>query len=119
MVYITGDMHGDPRNLVRFSEAHSLTSEDTIIILGDAGFNCYLHGCYRKAKILAEEGTVAYLNVALEDGDISVITVVLGDVARAERMTQLSRATYATRKGRYKALSSTGNPSFETMQKAV
>lgn len=50
MVYITGDMHGDPRNLIRFSKAHSLTSEDTIIILGDAGFNFYLHGRDRKAK---------------------------------------------------------------------
>lgn len=53
MVYITGDIHGDPRNLIRFSEAHSLTSEDTIIILGDAGFNFYLHGRDRKAKKLA------------------------------------------------------------------
>lgn len=53
MVYITGDIHGDPRDLIRFSEAHSLTSEDTIIILGDAGFNFYLHGRDRKAKKLA------------------------------------------------------------------
>ena len=53
MVYITGDIHGDPRNLIRFSEAHSLTPEDTIITLGDAGFNFYLYGLDRKAKKLA------------------------------------------------------------------
>lgn len=53
MVYITGDMHGDPRNLICFSEAHFLTPEDTIIILGDAGFNFYLHGRDHKAKKLA------------------------------------------------------------------
>lgn len=53
MAYITGDIHGDPRDLIRFSEVHSLTSEDTIIILGDAGFNFYLHGRDYKAKKLA------------------------------------------------------------------
>ena len=53
MVYITGDIHGDPRDLLRFSEAHSLTADDTIIILGDTGFNFYLHGRDRKAKKLA------------------------------------------------------------------
>lgn len=53
MVYITSDMHGDPRNLIRFSKAHFLTPEDTIIILGDAGFNFYLHGRDHKAKKLA------------------------------------------------------------------
>lgn len=50
MVYITGDIHVDPRDLIRFSEANSLTPEDTIIILGDAGFNFYLHRRDRKAK---------------------------------------------------------------------
>jgi hypothetical protein len=53
MVFITGDIHGDPRDLIRFSKAHLLTSEDTIIILGDAGFNFYLHGRDRNAKKLA------------------------------------------------------------------
>ena len=49
MVYITGDIHGDPRDLIRFSEAHSITFE-VIIILGAASFNFYLHGRDRKAK---------------------------------------------------------------------
>lgn len=53
MVYITGDIHDDPRDLIRFSEVHSLTPEDTIIMLGNAGFNFYLHGRDRKAKKLA------------------------------------------------------------------
>lgn len=53
MVYITGDIHGDPRELIRFSETYALTAEDTIIILGDAGFNFYLHGRDQKAKRLA------------------------------------------------------------------
>lgn len=36
MDYITGDIYGDLRDLICFSEAHPLTFEDTIIILGDA-----------------------------------------------------------------------------------
>lgn len=33
----------------------------------------------------------AYLDAALEDGDTSVIATVLGDIARAKGMTQLSK----------------------------
>lgn len=53
MVYITGDIHGDFRDLVAFSERVGLTEEDTIIILGDVGANFYLHGRDRKTKKIA------------------------------------------------------------------
>ena len=33
-----------------------------------------------------EEDMAAYLNVALEDGDLRLITAALGDIARARRM---------------------------------
>lgn len=66
-----------------------------------------------------EEDMAAYLNAALEDGDTSVIAAALGDVARAKGMTQLSKETGITRDGLYKALSPTGNPSFDTVQKVV
>lgn len=67
----------------------------------------------------AEEDMAAYLNAALEDGDIAVIAAALGDIARAKGMTQLSKETGITRDGLYKALSPTGNPSFDTVQKVV
>ena len=60
-----------------------------------------------------------YLNVALEDGDTSVIATALGDIARAMGMTQLAKETGITRDELYKALSPTGNPSFDTVQKVV
>lgn len=41
----------------------------------------------------------AYLNVALEDGDTSVIAAALGDIACARGMTQLARETDITRDG--------------------
>ena len=42
MVFYTGDIHGDPRNVVKFSERLRLTKEDIIVILGDVGANYYL-----------------------------------------------------------------------------
>lgn len=67
----------------------------------------------------SEADIVAYLNTALEDGDTSVIATALGDIARAKGMTQLAKETGITRDGLYKALSPTGNPSFDTMQKVM
>lgn len=66
-----------------------------------------------------EADIAAYLNAALEDGDASVIAAALGDIARAKGMTQLAKETGITRDGLYKALSPTGNPSFDTVQKVV
>lgn len=67
----------------------------------------------------SEADIAAYLNAALEDGDTSVIVTALGDIARAKGMTQLAKETGITRDGLYKALSLTGNPSFDTVQKVV
>lgn len=66
-----------------------------------------------------EADIAAYLNAALEDGDTSVIASALGDIARAKGMTQLAKETGITRDGLYKALSPTGNPSFDTVQRVV
>lgn len=66
-----------------------------------------------------EADIAAYLNAALEDGDTSVIAATLGDIARAKGMTQLAKETGITRGGLCKALSSTGNPSFKTIQKIL
>lgn len=66
-----------------------------------------------------EEDMAAYLNAALEDGDTAVIVAALGDIARAKGMTQLSKETGITRDGLYKALSPTGNPSFDMVQKVI
>lgn len=66
-----------------------------------------------------DEDIAAYLNAALEDGDPSLVSAALGDIARARGMTQLAKETGITRDGLYKALSATGNPSFATVQKVV
>ena len=66
-----------------------------------------------------EADIAAYLSVAFEDGNTSVIAAALGNVARAKGMTQLAKDTGITRNGLYKALSPAGNPSFDMVQKVV
>jgi probable addiction module antidote protein len=61
----------------------------------------------------------AYLEAALEDGDPTLITAVLGDIARAKGMAQLARDTGLGRESLYKALSAEGNPEFATVLKVI
>ncbi len=62
-----------------------------------------------------EEDIAAYLEAAAEDGDPAALVAALVAVARARNMSKLSREAGMTREGLYKALSSTGNPSFATV----
>ncbi len=41
MVFYTGDIHGNPDNIVYFSHKYNLTSEDIVVMLGDVGANYY------------------------------------------------------------------------------
>ena len=66
-----------------------------------------------------KEDMVAYLNVALEEGDLSLIMAVLGDIARARRMTVVAQETGLGRESLYKSLSVNGNPEFATVLKVV
>lgn len=42
MVYYTGDIHGNPRQIAQFCRIFDLTEEDTLILLGDVGANYFL-----------------------------------------------------------------------------
>ena len=66
-----------------------------------------------------KEDMAAYLNVALEDGDLSVIMATLGDIARARRMSMVAQETGLGRESLYKSLSAEGNPEFATVLKVV
>ena len=73
---------------------------------------------YDTANYLQDEQDIqAYLEVALEDGDPSMIAVALGNIARSRNISQLARDTNMSRDGIYKALSGQGNPSFSTISK--
>jgi probable addiction module antidote protein len=61
----------------------------------------------------------AYLEAALEDGDVRVIAEALGTIARANGMAQLARDTGLGRESLYRALSPDGNPELATVLKVV
>ena len=61
----------------------------------------------------------AYLNVALEEGDLSLIMASLGDIARARRMASVAHETGLGRESLYKSLSPDGNPEFATVLKVM
>ena len=65
------------------------------------------------------EDMAAYLNVALEDGDLSLIMATLGDIARARRMALVAQETGLGQESLYKSLSPNGNPEFATVLKVV
>jgi probable addiction module antidote protein len=66
-----------------------------------------------------EEDMAAYLEAALEEGDAALVAAVLGDIARAKGMTQVARDAGLGRESLYKALSTDGNPAFDTALKVV
>ena len=65
------------------------------------------------------EDMAAYLNVALEEGDLGLIMATLGDIARARRMSVVAQETGLGRESLYKSLSADGNPEFATVLKVV
>jgi probable addiction module antidote protein len=72
------------------------------------------------AKYLkSEEDIIAYLDAAMEDNDPAHIARALGDVARSEGMTEISRRTGLGRQALYTALSEQGNPTLETVTSII
>ena len=61
----------------------------------------------------------AYLEAALEQGDPTLVSAALGDIARAKGMMNIARKTGLGRESLYKALSPEGNPEFSTVLKVV
>jgi probable addiction module antidote protein len=66
-----------------------------------------------------DQEMVAYIQSALEEGDPSVITAALGDIARAKGMTRIARQAGLGRESLYKALSPDGNPEFATVLRVL
>lgn len=67
----------------------------------------------------SEDAVIAYLDAAFEDGDPTLITAALGDVARSRGMSRIARETGLTREGLYRALSREGNPELATVMKVL
>jgi probable addiction module antidote protein len=67
------------------------------------------------------EDMAAYLEACIEEanGDAAFIAKALGDIARAQGMTQVARDAGLSRESLYKALSGERSPSFDTILKVV
>ena len=67
------------------------------------------------------EEMAAYLEACIEeaDGDAAFIAKALGDIARAQGMTQVARDSGLSRESLYKALSGERSPSFDTILKVI
>jgi 3-oxoacid CoA-transferase subunit A len=50
MVYITGDIHGNPAEIIYLSNRYGLTKDDILVILGDVGANYFLNKRDLKTK---------------------------------------------------------------------
>lgn len=58
MIYITGDIHGETLRIANMIQQFGITSNDTIVILGDVGMNYYgnKHGDRRRKRQLNQHG---------------------------------------------------------------
>lgn len=67
------------------------------------------------------EEMAAYLDAWLEEAadDPAGIARALGDIARAKGMSQVAKDAGLSRESLYRALSSSGNPSFATVLKVA
>jgi len=65
------------------------------------------------------EAISEYLTAALEDGDPDLLLAVLGDIAKAEGMSEVARRANLGRESLYKALSPGSKPRFDTVLKVL
>lgn len=68
-----------------------------------------------------KEDIALYFDACLEEAgdDVAFIAKALGNIARAQGMSQLASDTGLGRESLYKALSAEGNPSFSTILKVT
>ena len=66
-----------------------------------------------------ETDVITYLNDIFSTNDPKLIVAAIGDVARAQGMSKISGDTKRRRESLYKSLSTSGNPSFETVMKVL
>jgi probable addiction module antidote protein len=66
-----------------------------------------------------EEAIAEYMNVVLESGDMDLLLLALGDVARARGMAQVAKDAGLGRESLYKALAPGAKPRFDTVVKVA
>ncbi|WP_395828054.1 addiction module antidote protein [Elstera sp.] len=67
----------------------------------------------------SEEAIAHFLEAILEENDPSLLAAALGDIAKAQGMTQIARDAGLSRESLYKALSKDGNPELGTVMRVM
>lgn len=60
-----------------------------------------------------------YLKASFEDGDSEQLLIAIGNVAKAQGMSEIARKSKLSRQNLYKALSEDSSPKFDTVKKVV
>ncbi len=69
------------------------------------------------AYLDSEEAIAAYLTDILAANDPALLAAALGDIARAQGMSAIAKASGLTREALYKALRPDANPRFDTISR--
>jgi probable addiction module antidote protein len=72
-----------------------------------------------RGRAVAASDMTSSLEKVLRSGDLAKISAMLGEIARAQGMTNIARKTGLRRESLYKSLSADGNPEFATVMKVV
>jgi probable addiction module antidote protein len=62
---------------------------------------------------------IAYIEAALDEDDPSFIAVAIGDVAKVRGVSQFARDTGLSRETIYKSFRAGGNPTIDSVNKAL
>lgn len=60
-----------------------------------------------------------YLKVSFEEGDSEQLMMAIGQVAKAQGISEIAKKANLSRQNLYKALSQGSSPKFETVRKVV
>lgn len=60
-----------------------------------------------------------YLKASFEEGDSEQLLIAIGNVAKAQGMSEIARKSKLSRQNLYKALSEDSSPKFDTVKKVV
>ncbi len=77
-------------------------------------FNDYLVEELRDPKFASE-----YINAAIEDDDVTYFLHALGNVVKAQGMTEVTKRAGINRENAYKAVSKEGNPTIKNVSKLL
>lgn len=78
-----------------------------------------LHAFDAARYLNSEEAIAEYMAAVMETGDLDLLLVALGDIAKAKGMAQVAKDSGLGRESLYKALAPGAKPRFDTVMKVA